>query len=306
MIVFYNKCMETLEQLFQDIKNLKIQGATNIALATIRGLTTAVDKLKRGNPSDPDSFLISEITRLANARPTEPLAQNAVRYIFSQKSSGPEIYLQKSAEYEKMIADSKYKMAGFGTEFIKDGGIYLTHCHSSTVTNMFINAYKSGKKFKIYVTETRPLYQGRITARELLDAGLPDVTMIIDDVATSLLLENKMGFSAVFIGADLLSQDGFINKVGSIGIAYCTRENNLPLYCISILLKYDPKPYSDNILELRNPQEIWPDAPKKLQFYTPAFDFIPYYPNVFIITETGILQGSEVYIKAPQTYSFLS
>jgi len=205
-----------------------------------------------------------------------------------------------------MISESKNKMGKYGSDLITNGGVYLTHCHSSTVSNMFVSAHKQAKQFRVILTETRPLYQGRITANELIDAGIKDVTMIIDDVATSLLLQNKMKISGVFIGADLLSQDGFINKVGSLGIAHMANESHIPVYCSSILLKFDPRPYSDELLEHRQSSEIWPDAPLKLQFYTPAFDFVPYSQNIQIISEAGILKSHEIKKEALKSYPFIT
>jgi len=229
-----------------------------------------------------------------------------LRFIFSQKENNFEKYLQKAQQYKNMIGNSKYKMGEFGVNLIESGGVYLTHCHSSTVNNMLIAARNSGKKFRIIATETRPRYQGRLTVKELLDAGFDDITMIIDDAASSLLLENKININAVFIGADLLSDKGFVNKVGSQGIAYCAGKNKIPVYCMSILLKYDPRIFTDKLIESRNSSEIWDYAPSGLKFIAPAFDFIPYYENIYLITETGLLKGPAVKPKALELYSFLN
>ena len=297
--------MSPITRLEEDIKNLKVQGATSVALAVLDGINLGYEMLKNQKNADPYVFLLEHLIRLAFARPAEPLAQNALRFIFHKKQSSPEAYLQLASQFKKMITESKNKMGKYGSDLITNGGIYLTHCHSSTVSNMFISAHKMGKQFRIILTETRPLYQGRITANELIDAGIKDVTMIIDDVASSLLLQNKMKISGVLIGADLLSQDGFINKVGSLGIAYTANESHIPVYCSGILLKYDPRPYTNELLEQRNSSEIWPDAPLKLQFYTPAFDFVPYSQNIQIISEAGISKGHEIKNKAIKNYPFI-
>ena len=298
--------MSPISRLEEDIKNLKVQGATNVALLVLDGLNLANEILKTQKNADPYVFLLERLIRLAFARPAEPLAQNALRFIFHKKQPSAEEYLQLASQFKKIISESKNKMGQYGSDLITNGGVYLTHCHSSTVSNMFVSAHKQAKQFRVILTETRPLYQGRITANELIDAGIKDVTMIIDDVATSLLLQNKMKISGVFIGADLLSQDGFINKVGSLGIAHMANESHIPVYCSSILLKFDPRPYSDELLEHRQSSEIWPDAPLKLQFYTPAFDFVPYSQNIQIISEAGILKSHEIKKEALKSYPFIT
>ncbi|MBI5452807.1 hypothetical protein HY945_05070, partial [Candidatus Gottesmanbacteria bacterium] len=110
----------------------------------------------------------------------------------------------------------------------------------------------------------------------------------------------------VFIGADLLSQNGFVNKVGSLGIAYAAERRNIPLYCLSVLLKYDPRPYLPSIIEQRGGYEIWPDAPKNLSFYAPAFDFIPYRLDIKLICEKGLLEGKDIENQTYSLYPFLN
>lgn len=292
--------MDKIERIEKDIKSLTIQGATNIALATLEGIKTATN-----NGINNSKELEKIGIRLAYARPTEPLAQNAVRFIFAQKDKPVDFYLKKIEEYKSLISQTKEKMAQHGISFIQNGGVYLTHCHSSTVVSMFREARKQGKRFSIFATETRPLYQGHKTVKELLEGGFEDVTLIIDDVAPSILEGRLKHIDAVFIGADLLSQNGFVNKVGSLGIVYAAEKVKVPLYCLSMLLKYDPRPYSPSLIEQRGGYEIWPQAPKNLSFYAPAFDFIPYKAGVKIICEKGVLEGKDIEGEAYSLYPFL-
>lgn len=292
--------MDKIHELERNIKSLSIQGATNIAIAILDGIKIGVES---GIKDYQELQIIGE--KLAYARPTEPLAQNAVRFIFRQKSKSADYYLEEIDKYQKLISETKIKMAEHGANFIQNGGVYLTHCHSSTVVSMFVKAKKTGKRFSVFVTETRPLFQGHKTAGDLLEANIEDVTLIIDDVAESLLEGRVKNIDAVFIGADLLSKNGFVNKVGSLGLAYATKRKKIPFYSLSALLKYDPRPYSPEIIEMRGNHEIWPDAPKNLSFYAPAFDFIPYDTGAKIICEEGLLENVSIEDKVYSLYPFL-
>lgn len=280
--------MDKIVSLRQDIIRLNIQGATNVAFATLEAVKIAI---KSGRS-------VSEIQETAKtvafARPTEPLAQNSLKFIFSDKNKSASYYLEKVAQYEKLIKEVKNTMAESAVSLIKNGGTYLTHCHSSTVVSMFTKAKKAGRKFSVLVTETRPRFQGRITARELLKAGIEDVTMIIDDVAPALIEGKQKIIDSVFLGADLLGHEGFINKVGSLGIARMCQGESKPLYCLSVLLKFNPAPFSPELLEDRGGSEIWEDAPVNLSFYAPAFDYIPYETGVNIVCEKGILESRDL------------
>lgn len=297
--------MDRISQIDKDIKSLVIQGATNVALSTLEGLRAAVKTFDKNDGLPVDEYLKTVGEKLAYARPTEPLAQNAIRFIFSQKSETLEYYLQKIDEYAKLLEIAKEKMADFGASFIQNGGVYLTHCHSSTVVAMFKRAKLKGKRFSVIATETRPKFQGRVTAKELLEAGIDDVTLIIDDVAESIIQGRLKHVDSIFIGADLLSNKGLVNKVGSLGIAYAAKANNIPFYSLSVLLKYDPRPFSYDIIEQRSKDEIWGNAPKGLVFYAPAFDFVPYDTGIGIICEKGLVKNQKLSKMTYDVYPFL-
>ena len=230
--------MNEITKIESDIKNLKIQGATNVALAVLDALEQNPDK---------------EIgVRLAYARPTEPLAQNAIRYIFSDSEGS---IAKKITQYRTFIDQGKRTIPENGDRLLVDGGSYLTLCHSSTTVSLI-----EGRKGKI---------------------------------------------DAVFIGADLLTDTGFVNKVGSLAVASAANHKNIPVYSLSTLLKYDPRPFDPSTIETRSPKEIWKKAPKNLQFYAPAFDYVPYFSNVNIICEHGILSGQEVKNAVQVRYPFL-
>lgn len=283
-----------IKKVMSDISSLKIQGATNVALAVLDTLEAHADLSAR------ELQHIGE--QLAYARPTEPLAQNAIRYVFSDTDKS---LASKITQYRTYIEEGKRQIPIEGKHLLVDGGAYLTLCHSSTVVSLFQQARATGAYFSLYVAETRPLFQGRITATELLTSGFDDVTMIIDDVAVSLLEGRKGKIDAVFIGADLLTDTGFVNKVGSLAVASAAALHHIPVYSISTLLKYDPRPYDPAVIEQRSSREIWSGAPKGLKFYAPAFDYVPFDENISIICEAGIISGNTIKSIATRHYPFL-
>lgn len=290
--------MNVIDQAVLDITSLKIQGATNVALFILKALETLIHQTK-----DISVTSLREIgTRLANARPNEPLAQNAMRYIFSDPTNSVQ---EKIMQYRKFIEDGQQLIPDNGKQCIQEGKTYLTLCHSSTTVALFQKAHEAGTKFRLFVSETRPRFQGRITAKELLDKGLDDVTMVVDTVALSLLERQEEKIDAVFIGADLLSDKGFVNKIGSLSVAAAANHHNIPVYSLSTLLKFDPRVFDPSMIETRSAQEIWQDAPEKLQFFSPAFDFVPYYPNVHIICEEGIIKGVDIKDAVQKHFPFV-
>lgn len=294
--------MNALDQLVSDIQNLTVQGATNVAIALLDHLAETI----AASPDVATSQLQEIGTRLAYARPTEPLAQNALRYLFGGQPQDAQTIKGKTAAYKALITDAKNTITEHGSSIMHDGATYLTHCHASTVTNVFLDAHHEGKHIKVIATETRPLMQGRLTVKELLDGGMRDVTMIIDSAAASALSDPARSISAVLIGADLLSEHGLVNKIGSLAIVIAARTRNIPVYCFSTLLKYDPQPFTPARIEMRDPKEIWPDAPTGLTIYAPAFDYTLYQAGVTIVCEDGAIAGNSVRDAALRRYPFLN
>jgi ribose 1,5-bisphosphate isomerase len=166
----------------------------------------------------------------------------------------------------------------------------FTHCHSTSVVNALIYAKKKKRKFEIYNTETRPLYQGRKTARELKKARIK-TTMFVDSAAMIALTKTQgtKKVDKVFLGADALLKNGIINKVGSAMFAKIAYENKIPVYIISDSWKFSSK----NIkLEERDFYEVWKKLPKnsKIKIRNPAFEFVPKKHITKIISEFGILK----------------
>jgi len=149
--------------------------------------------------------------------------------------------------------------------------------------NALIYAKKKKKKFEVYNTETRPLYQGRKTARQLERAGIK-VTMFVDS-ALGIALGKSRGtkkVSKVFLGADALLKKGVINKVGSGVIARIAKQERIPVYIIADSWKYTTRKIP---IEQRKLNEVWDRAPKGIKMENPAFEFVEGRYITKIVTE---------------------
>ena len=251
----------TFSSICKDIKSIKIQGARNVAKAGLQAYQLKPTK--------------SSKKRLLSLRPTEPMLKHVLD--LADKQPIPTI-LSHFTEAQDKINKNVYKL-------IRSKDIIFTHCHSTNVTNSLIYAKQKGKKFQVYNTETRPLYQGRKTARELKKAKIK-TTMFIDS-ASSIALSKEQGTkkaTKVFLGADALTKKGIINKVGSEVIAQIAKTQKIPVYIIADSWKYTPNNISK---EQRSLNEIWDQAPKNIKIKNPAFEFVPKKLIMKIISEYG-------------------
>lgn len=282
------------------IKRIEIQGARNVAIAAIKAI---VEDASESNAAGKKAFLKELLDAkevLFASRATEPLMRNSVRYIIhSLESSDKESVIdlvnlvsQVSEQFLENLEKSKENIATFGSRRVFHHSRILTHCHSSTVTGILRKARSDGKIFEVVCTESRPIFQGRITAKEMLDAGVKTI-MIVDSAVRHFINEVDL----VLVGADAITSEGnVINKIGTSMVALAAREARTPFYVVSELLKFDPLTMHGDYerLEERNPKEIWESAPSGLIIRNPAFDVTRREFIHGIICEEGIISPHSI------------
>lgn len=247
--------MKELNKIYSGIKNVKIQGATNIAKAALKAYLIKPDKENK--------------KKLISLRPTEPMLINTLHYL---KHLPKEEVISHFDKAQQKINKLVFKILN---------KIVFTHCHSTNVVKALIYSKKHGKKFAVYNTETRPLFQGRITSRELSAAGI-QVSEFVDSGMHEAI--KKSGI--VLLGADAILKSGVINKIGSAGIAEVAYIHKKPLYIVADSWKFYPKSVK---VEERDFREVWKYAPKHVKIRDPAFEKIDKKYITGIVSELGIL-----------------
>jgi len=163
------------------------------------------------------------------------------------------------------------------------------------------------ENFKVVCSETRPLYQGRITATNLLNAGL-NVTLIADSSSESFIIgKGEFNVDLIFLGCDEITIDGSaINKIGSFGVSLASYFASKPVYIVGTLLKVNVDENINNIkIERRDGREIWPEAPNDLKMYNPAFEVINSQFITGYLTEVGLVKPDEIGEVAKRTYEWM-
>ena len=286
---------ETIKETAEKIKRLQIQGARNVAVAAVKAIQDLSENTKSKNKVQFLDELKEAQNILAKSRETEPLMRNALNFIITKSKDSK---TEKVAELKKLLVSkaenfladldkSRESTAEIGSKRIRNNSTVFTHCHSSTVTRLLAKAKKEGKNFRVICTETRPAFQGHITARELIDLGI-ETTFIVDSAARTFINEVDI----VLVGADAITSEGnVVNKIGTGGIAVLANEARKPFYVVSELLKFDPKTLSGDYekIEQRSPDEVWSEAPKTLNVHNPAFDVTPNRYINGLICEEGII-----------------
>lgn len=292
---------QRLNKIATGIETMSIRGAGKIARYAIMALQNVAEESKA---KDKDAFtdeLIAASKRLLSTRPTAVSLANSVRYLMHKVSSAR----QQGADLEKLrsvaIAAAKdfvresnlavERIGEIGSRRIRSGDVLMTHCQSNAVTAVMKKAWKDGKKFSVYVTETRPRFQGRKTATLLAREGIP-VTVIVDSAARYFMND----VDKVIVGADAITANGaLVNKIGTAAIASLAHESRTQFIVASETYKFSPETAIGELvtIEERDATEILPKSFlqkfPKVSVRNPSFDVTPPEYIDLIVTERGVI-----------------
>jgi eIF-2B alpha/beta/delta-like uncharacterized protein len=172
---------------------------------------------------------------------------------------------------------------------LSDGSTVFTHSRSSTVLRAFLLAKERGRPFSVVCTESRPMYEGREVARELAQAGI-ETTLVVDSAVGHFVGQAN----TVMVGADSVSSQGLVNKMGTYGLALAAKARGVPFYALCGTDKFLPLYYPYLEIERKDPREVWEHAPEGITVLNYYFDVTPLEYLSGLVTERGVLPRSQV------------
>lgn len=310
----HEKVMEkqnTIEDVFNSIKTLKVRGAPAIGVVSAYGLLIGI---KKGVCLSKDDFfdMIEKMARyLISCRPTAVNLSFAVNRMFkvaedNMDKENAAVYFLLEEEAKKIHKEDMaicQAIGEHGEKLIKDKMGILTHCNAGALATSGIGtalapiykAHSLGKKIKVYADETRPLLQGaRITAFELSEAGVETV-VICDNMASFVM--SKGLIDMIITGCDRVAKNGdAANKIGTSNLAILAKYFNIPFYIACPSTTFDKATENGEkiIIEEREHSEVLSFAgvrttPQNVSCINPAFDVTPSSLITGFITEKGVI-----------------
>jgi translation initiation factor 2B subunit (eIF-2B alpha/beta/delta family) len=271
----------TLESYTQELINLSrdLVNAQPLMAAVINGVNHIL------------SSTINESQVLQNEPNTDE--ESKLKYISTFTKSAARKHILESQLALEVISKS-YK------EIIHDKDVLMTISASSAVESILTEAFKDSIDFTIYIPESRPMNEGKLLAERLAGKGINSI-LIADSAMFHFLKE----CSSIIVGADHVTTDGVVNKIGTYGLGLAGNELNKPFYCVCEQAKFIPNIFSSNAIMQAQPEEqlFTPDKdktkPEKLIIKNIYFDFTPMEYITKFLTEDGIITKERVkkYIK---------
>ena len=170
---------QTFRETAEAIKNMNIRGAPAIGAAAAYGFAQAILEFWENKNFESEIDLAYKM--LLSARPTAVDLKNGLDLIRSSTPFNPKNALISAKQFAYDTAEEGKMIGQIGKKLINDGMNILTHCHTGALALVdfgsaiapLVAAWQSGKRFHVYVDETRPRIQGKMTAWELKQIGIP-------------------------------------------------------------------------------------------------------------------------------------
>jgi len=281
---------KTVDDCAFAIKDMVVRGAPAIGAAAVYGMVLGKNDINK----------TAEILR--KTRPTAHDLFYAIDYMIDKLENGEDA-LVSADNYCEEIVDKCRKIGENGEILIKDGMKILTHCNAGalatvdygTALAVFRIAHNKGKKFFVFVDETRPRCQGLLTDWELMQEGI-DHVLIVDNAAGYFM--NNKEIDMVITGADRIAKNGdFANKIGTYEKAVLAKENGIPFYVAAPVSTFDKNIENGSQIEIeeRKREELSKINEKKImpdwtEVRNPAFDVTPSKYVTGYITEEKIIK----------------
>jgi translation initiation factor eIF-2B subunit delta len=189
---------------------------------------------------------------------------------------------------------------------IKDGDVILTYAKSSIVQQTLAQAHSDGRKFRVIVVDSRPLFEGKALARSLVNMGIEVKYCLMNGLSHCVGDATK-----VLLGAHAMMSNGrLFSRVGTSQVAMEANDFDIPVIVLCESIKCTEKVALDSIVlnEIAPPDELllpprpgqtsgglagWRDK-KHLQLLNLMYDVTPADYIAMIVTELGIVPPSSV------------
>jgi translation initiation factor eIF-2B subunit delta len=281
-----------IDETVEEIEQMQTHSSSVVAVKA----AAALRELTEGEYPTVEEFVVTlerNASALKRANPSHASLHNAQRDIVTAVTDAdPESVEDAQAVLADAIdrvvdrvENAKSEAAKNGAEIFDDGMTVLTHDYSSTVLEAIELAAREGKHLDVYVTEARPRYLGRKTARVLAGVDRVDPHLIVDSAAGHFLAE----CDRVVTGMSCIAEDTLYNRIGTYPIAAAAADVGVPMTVVGSGAKIIEGGFAfEN--EIRSPSEVMREPAEGFSVENPAYDATPTTLLDTVVTDEGVRQ----------------
>ncbi|MEF8881123.1 MAG: translation initiation factor eIF-2B [Halapricum sp.] len=186
-------------------------------------------------------------------------------------------------EVIETVESAKEEAAEQALELIDDRTTLLTHDYSTTVLRTLELAVEEGYELTVYITEGRPRYLGRKTARTFAEIDGIEPHLIVDNASGHFLPE----CDRVIVGMDSVVEGHLHNRIGTYPLAATAADVGVPVTAVGASAKIPEGGFQfEN--EFRSVSEVMREPAEGFVIENPNYDATPVELLDSIVTDEGI------------------
>ncbi|MEZ3144471.1 translation initiation factor eIF-2B [Halobaculum sp. MBLA0143] len=284
-----------IDETVAEIREMQTHSSSVVAVKATRALEELVDR-EYVTLEEFDRDLEHNAGVLRRANPSHASLHRAMRDIVD-RVAGETASVAEARELLASVVDDvaeriqagKREAAATAAETFVDGETVFTHDYSSTVLEAMETAVSEGVDLTVYVSEARPRYLGRKTARRLAGMDPVDAHLLVDAAAGHVLGD----CDRVVLGMDCIVGDSYYNRVGTFPVVAAADRLGVPVDVVGSGTKVVADGFRfEN--EFRPPSEVMREPVEDIEIENPAYDATPVDLVDRVVTDQGVREPEAI------------
>ncbi|RLM89745.1 translation initiation factor eIF-2B [Halobellus sp. Atlit-38R] len=278
-----------IDETIAEIREMQTHSSSVVAVKATRALSELTER-DHATVEEFERDLERNVSALKRANPSHASLFNAMQTVLVNVVDREDTVAEAKSLLEDVIdrvvedvQQGKSRAAQNAVSIFEDGETFLTHDFSSTVLEAVETAAADGNDLTAYVTEARPRFLGRKTARRLAEVDGVDTHLMVDGAAGTFLED----CDRVVVGMDCIVEDTLYNRVGTYPIVATANHLDVPVTVVGSAAKIvDDGFVFEN--EFRSPAEVSLEPIEDVVIENPAYDATPVELVDEVITDNGV------------------
>jgi translation initiation factor eIF-2B subunit delta len=280
-----------IDETVEEIAEMQTHSSSVVAVKAARALASIAER-EHHTVEEYQRALDRNSRALRRANPSHASLHTTQREILTRIEEADPATVEEATDLTRDVVQevvdrvetAKQRAANRAAPLLAEADAILTHDYSTTVLAA-IDAATAEHELEVYVTEARPRYLGRKTARTLGDRENVDVHLVVDSASGHFLPE----VDRVVVGMDCIVEDTLYNRVGTYPIAATAADVGVPVTVIGADAKCIDGGFAFENDE-RSAAEVMREPAETFDIENPAYDATPTRLLDSVVTDLEILE----------------
>ncbi len=189
-----------------------------------------------------------------------------------------------AGEFLSSLRAAPERIARHLAEALPSGARLMLYSRSGTVERCVLAAHRWGKVGSVVLSEARPDLEGKALAEDLAAHGIP--TTLTVDCALGCFVD---GVDVVLVGADAVTPEYIVNKVGTLQLALLANYAGKRILCLASVLKF-----VESLAVKKSASPPWRKLPEGVKPDVPLFERVPLALLSAVVCERGFVGDVEI------------